>query len=1114
MGNGHSSSFTSFTSSFSKARPKNLWEEEEEEDEETRRKIIGTRRRRRRRRRKAATTEYEEEEEEEEEEDRGRTSFGSFSPFGSMSLSRSRWATEEDTTSDDDGFVVAEPFQLTNAMVAFATRGNETRGEKERRRRRRARTNAFSSAREWLERKGVFVTEECFGNERAWNSSDVVLVNVASRAFCERQHALSKISSFDESEEEGEGRESLYDAFRGAPIVEFIVDECIPFANVVELDTLVSIANTIEKWMTISTEPVAVLHFAIDDASTTQDEDLYRKGRVRYDIATKENYYAATASVKEEFKNERIKKRSLAISVLRFIACASAVASGKGDVSIEEAYCDIAPPPVLPKENTKIFRDKHAFTLTNTQRRIGEWLQKRARRIENGFDDAILTSSSNNADKITLKRVVISGGISCDGKGGSRLYCVVRDGRNKEIGRSLFSATQFGPDFHSSVNGSPIPFEMFQTPKSVELQSTNTAARDFEGSCLDRNGEYTETVFTRGVRITSDFFVCVYHWTGNREFDEKRPICIAWSHAVAAKHGVTRFELNDIDHCGTGNSGANMSSLLPKNFFLDVTILIDSPPPPPPLPPPLPKTVTPLQSKVAPPITPSPPPKPASIQHKSILPPPPPPPHAPPLSVPSKGVTPPPPPPPAPPPSAPSIPNKGPAPPPPPPPPPGFKNGPRNTQSQDILPPPLLKKKPAANTLRKIFWEKLPVTNDTWFTRMDDMDERKEEQIRKKVHEVFDTKLLQQKTSEKTSEKKKQQELGMPKLIPLKRANNISIVLSRWKAAKDPQCIVDMIQSASSELDIDKLQILVQCVPNEEELLLFKDYIEDNDKDNALSQPERFLRAMSAIPNLDHRLRAIMFARQFTEHARDLRACFEVIENSCNDVLHSKDLRNILKHALYCGNVLNEGTVRGDANGFSLESLLLFANVKTTTTNKNEKDTDSSTTVLPPGNLLEVIVDAADDDGGGIEDNRSTNNKHSLREDLKHCERAMRFSRGELESRYEAFRKNVENLKEERLEHLLCDVAKENESIDEMAMRAREKFDRLKIFVGKPLTSGEGPEEIFTNIWLFAESVDRRRRRTKENKHKNTTRSISDNTNKASPQQTPHYTSGTNTAWI
>ena len=60
-----------------------------------------------------------------------------------------------------------------------------------------------------------------------------------------------------------------------------------------------------------------------------------------------------------------------------------------------------------------------------------------------------------------------------------------------------------------------------------------------------------------------------------------------------------------------------------------------------------------------------------------------------------------------------------------------------------------------------------------------------------------------------------------------------------------------------------------------------------------------------------------MFARQFSELARDLRSCFEVVENACDEVLSSNDLRNILKHALYCGNVLNEGTIRGDANGFA-----------------------------------------------------------------------------------------------------------------------------------------------------------------------------------------------------
>ena len=1106
-------------------------EEEEEEEEEERRNFSSSSFARRRRRRKSDEENELSDDEEKNtrrtwkpsDDDAKRTStparISTVSPFGRMSLTSSggRDSDEEEEEREEErgGAFVAEPFRLNNHVVAFATRGDFEEEEEEnaerngrRKKKTKKKKNEFASARAWMERKGLFVTSTENGDmesekrgDASSSSTDVVLVNLASRAFCERQHALSKISRSEREDEEDED-ESLYDAFRDAPIVEFIVDECIPFANVVELDTLVSIASTIEKWMAISSEPVVALHFAIDDA-TTRQEDLYRKGGVRYDVATKENYYAATASAKEERKNERIRKRSLAINVLRFIACASIVASGKGDVSIENAYCEIAPPPMSAKESTKRFRDKRAFTLTNTQRRIGEWLQTRARRIESGFEDAILMSS-NDGEKITLKRVVISGGISCDGRGGSRLYCVVRDGRNREIGRSLFSATQFGPDSHSSANGSPIPFEMFQTPKSVELRSENTAARDFEGSCLNKNGEYTETVYKKGVRLTSDFFVCVYHWTGNREFDEKRPICLAWSHAVAmAKHGVTRFHLNDIDHCGTGDSGANMSALLPKNFFLDVTILIDSPPPPPPpfSPPPKVPSISSQQQKSSLPSTPAPPP------------PPPPPPPAAVSKVASKGAPlppPPPPPPPAPPPAPPAPPvpkNKAGAIPPPPPAPPGRKLSLRNTQ---VPTPTPLKKKPVTNTLRKIFWEKLPVTIDTWFTASGDIDEKKREKIRKKVYEAFDAKPTKQQKPLDEENSVKKQERGMPKLIPLKRANNISIVLSRWKAAQDPQSIVDMIRSASSELDIDKLQILIQCVPNEEELLLFKEHNANDDEniENPLSQPEQFLRKMCTIPNLDHRLRALMFARQFSELARDLRSCFEMVENACDEVLSSNDLRNILKHALYCGNVLNEGTIRGDANGFALESLLLFANVKTTT----NKNTDTPTLIRPPENLLEVVVDVADD-SDTIEDKQ--NDTYSLRENLKHCERAMRFARGELESRYESFRKNVVNLKKERLEHL-CDVAKEQEIVDELATKVREKFNRLKIFVGKSTTSGEGPEEIFTNIWLFAESVDRRRRRTKENQRNinNNNRNKPNSPPQTTTPQTPHYASGANTAWI
>ena len=73
--------------------------------------------------------------------------------------------TEEGTASDDDGFVVAEPFQLTNRWWPWrrGKRDERREGEEEEKTRENKRI---------LERKGVvgkervFVTEECFGNER------------------------------------------------------------------------------------------------------------------------------------------------------------------------------------------------------------------------------------------------------------------------------------------------------------------------------------------------------------------------------------------------------------------------------------------------------------------------------------------------------------------------------------------------------------------------------------------------------------------------------------------------------------------------------------------------------------------------------------------------------------------------------------------------------------------------------------------------------------------------------------------------------------------------------------------------------------------------------------
>ena len=88
-----------------------------------------------------------------------------------------------------------------------------------------------------------------------------------------------------------------------------------------------------------------------------------------------------------------------------------------------------------------------------------------------------------------------------------------------------------------------------------------------------------------------------------------------------------------------------------------------------------------------------------------------------------------------------------------------------------------------------------------------------------------------------------------------------------------------------------------------------------------------------------------------------MQICFETIINACEEIETCDDLRNILKHALVCGNMLNQGTVRGDAKGFTLESLLLFANVKTTMKSNGE----NSNRTAAVENLLDCVVDFADE---------------------------------------------------------------------------------------------------------------------------------------------------------
>ena len=69
-------------------------------------------------------------------------------------------------------------------------------------------------------------------------------------------------------------------------------------------------------------------------------------------------------------------------------------------------------------------------------------------------------------------------------------------------------------------------------------------------------------------------------------------------------------------------------------------------------------------------------------------------------------------------------------------------------------------------------------------------------------------------------------------------------------------------------------------------------------------------------------------AAEFDETAAGAAAALDAVRVACDEVRRSRQLKAVLAAALAAGNVLNEGTPRGEAAGFTLDSLHKLADVK------------------------------------------------------------------------------------------------------------------------------------------------------------------------------------------
>lgn len=161
-------------------------------------------------------------------------------------------------------------------------------------------------------------------------------------------------------------------------------------------------------------------------------------------------------------------------------------------------------------------------------------------------------------------------------------------------------------------------------------------------------------------------------------------------------------------------------------------------------------------------------------------------------------------------------------------------------------------------------------------------------------------------------------------LIDLRRAYNCEIMLTKIKMPL-PDMITAVLALDTSALDIDQVDNLIKFCPTKEEMETLKNYTGNREN---LGKCEQFFLELMSVPRVESKLRVFSFTITFSTQVKDLRSNLNTINSSSREVKDSVKLRQIMQTILTLGNALNQGTARGSAIGFKLDSLLKLSDTR------------------------------------------------------------------------------------------------------------------------------------------------------------------------------------------
>ncbi|KAL1538514.1 formin-like protein 6 [Salvia divinorum] len=171
------------------------------------------------------------------------------------------------------------------------------------------------------------------------------------------------------------------------------------------------------------------------------------------------------------------------------------------------------------------------------------------------------------------------------------------------------------------------------------------------------------------------------------------------------------------------------------------------------------------------------------------------------------------------------------------------------------------------------------------------------------------------------------------RVLDPKKSQNIAILLRALNVTRE-EVAQALLDGNAEELGPELLETLVKMAPNKEEEIELKDCQAESSK---LGPAERFLKTILDIPFAFKRVEAMLYRANFHTEVAYLRKSFQTLEEASEELKNSRMFLKLLEAVLQTGNRMNDGTNRGDARAFKLDTLLKLVDVK---------GTDGKTTLL------------------------------------------------------------------------------------------------------------------------------------------------------------------------